>query len=270
MTLSHPAPAVIKIRPLLATLVCACALATDNANAEGKMSVSLGADYSSGNYGGTQATEVWYFPLTAKYESDAWALRLTAPYLRITGPGNVLGTPGQIIVIPGAAVVRRTEAGMGDVVAGATWKAHFDPGAAYGIDLTGKIKFATADETRGLGTGKNDYALQADMFKSFSHSPASVFATLGYRALGEPAGVNLNNIWFGSLGCGYRFSATASAGAALDLRQASSAAGAPARELSAFVSYKLLPESKIQLYVLKGTTRSSPDWGGGMVYSKGF
>ena len=30
------------------------------------------------------------------------------------------------------------------------------------IDLTGKVKFGTADENKGLGTGENDYAVQAD------------------------------------------------------------------------------------------------------------
>jgi len=35
------------------------------------------------------------------------------------------------------------------------------------MDLTGKIKFGTADEDKGLGTGEQDYSLQADVFRFF-------------------------------------------------------------------------------------------------------
>ena len=53
--------------------------------------VIAGADYLTGKYGGTLATDVTYLPLTLRY--DAWPLnlKLTVPYLRITGPGNVVG-----------------------------------------------------------------------------------------------------------------------------------------------------------------------------------
>jgi len=271
-------------RPHIFILACASSLAASlvapcsNAHAEG-ISLSAGSDYSSGKYGGTQTTEVWYFPVVAKYIHNDWTMQLTVPYLSITGPNNILGTPGQTIVLPPTTLpgapstftipaTSRTESGLGDVVAGATWNALYNPSAIYGLDLTSKIKFATADETRGLGTGKNDYSLQADMFKGFTQ--ASVFGSLGYRVMGKPTNIKLNNVWFGSVGSAYRFSARTSAGVAWDMRQASSTSGAASRELSAFISYKLLPKSKIQLYTLKGWADGSPDFGGGVNYSHGF
>ena len=44
------------------------------------------------------------------------------------------------------------------------------------MDLTGKVKFGTADDTKGLGTGKNDYAcVQLDGFWTVSpfHRPSA-------------------------------------------------------------------------------------------------
>ena len=38
--------------------------------AAGKTSVSLGAEYSQGDYGTSSTTKIWYFPVTLRYETD--------------------------------------------------------------------------------------------------------------------------------------------------------------------------------------------------------
>lgn len=70
--------------------VLACAGVQAHANG---FSVSAAADFTSGNYGGRTATDIWYVPFTARYDKGRASFRVIVPYIDITGPGNVLG-PG--------------------------------------------------------------------------------------------------------------------------------------------------------------------------------
>jgi hypothetical protein len=236
--------------------------------AQDTFTLTAGFDYSSGKYGDTEKTDILYIPFTGKYETGRWLLKLTVPYIRITGPGNVVRDIG-VIRPAGATVPRTTESGLGDVVAAATYNVYAQTGHnPLLVDLTGKIKFGTADDTKGLGTGKNDYALQVDLYKTIDNF--TPFATVGYKWLGSPAGTSLNNVAYGSLGGSYKLSPKNSAGLIFDFRQKASAAGAPQRELTAFVTHRIDKDWKAQGYVVKGFSDGSPDWGLGALASYAF
>jgi hypothetical protein len=144
-------------------------LGIEVANAEdeqkGTLKLTAGVDYSSGDYGQTDDTEILYLPFTLKYESLSWGLQLTVPWLSVTGSGTVVGgiDGGVVIGGYGRRQARTTESGLGDVVAGVSFALDtlWDSGPL--VDLTAKTKFATADEARGLGTGENDFSLQIDI-----------------------------------------------------------------------------------------------------------
>ena len=242
-------------------------ISTTHAAQQGDFSLTTGVDYSAGKYGGTQSTDILYIPITGKYEVDRWAFKLTIPYVRITGPGGVTKDTG--VFRATSSAVRTTASGLGDVVAAATYNVYTSGAVdALLLDLTGKVKFGTADDAKGLGTGKNDYAAQVDVYKSVNQFTA--FGTLGYKILGSPSGTPLDNVFYGSLGGSYKFTQDTSAGMILDLRQKAFASGAPQRELTAFVSHKLDKSWKAQAYVVKGFTDGSPDLGGGAVITRAF
>jgi hypothetical protein len=168
-----------------------------------------------------------------------------------------------------AGAARTTQSGLGDVVAAATYNIYGSTGAApLLIDLTGKVKFGTADENKGLGTGENDYSIQADLYKTINKF--IMFGTLGYKVFGDPVGINLDNVFYGSLGGSYKYNQQTSAGLILDLRQKASATGAPQRELTAFVSHKIDKTWKAQGYLVHGFADGSPDWGAGAMVSYAF
>ncbi|MBA3755964.1 MAG: hypothetical protein H0X02_06960 [Nitrosomonas sp.] len=73
--------------PLL-LFVCSCPIVQANG-----FSFSTATDFTTGNYGGTKSTDIWYVPFTARYDKDRASFRVIVPYLNITGPGNVIG-PG--------------------------------------------------------------------------------------------------------------------------------------------------------------------------------
>lgn len=235
--------------------------------AESVISASFGADYSVGKYGRSERTETRYFPMMLKAESGPMTYKLTIPYVEVRGPADVVGA-GDDTVVLGAARPTRTAAGLGDVVAAASGEIWADYESSWAVELGGKIKFATADESKGLGTGRNDYSLFADVYKTYGMH--SLFATLGKRKMGDPAGVDYRDPWFGSLGWSRRLSDKTSAGLMVDLRQRLQAGGDPAQELTGFVSHKLDGGWKLQGYVVTGFTRSSPDLGLGATLGYNF
>lgn len=149
-------------------------------------------DCSSGKYGDVASTDILYVPFTGKYETGRWMFKLTVPYIEVTGPGNVVRDVG--VIRTSTSMTRTTQKGLGDVVAAATYNLYAGGASDPVVDLTGKVKFGTADETKGLGTGENDYAAQVDVYKGFGRFTA--FGTVGYRVLGSPAGVFLNNVFY--------------------------------------------------------------------------
>ena len=228
----------------------------------GRFSLSTGFDYSSGKYGTSSSTDILYIPVSVKYETDRARFKLTVPYLRISGEGSVVFAGEGSPVVLSNTGIRRTDSGLGDVVASAFSTLIPEAGNLPWIDLGVKIKFATADETNGLGTGENDYSLQADVTKTYDKFTA--FATLGYKWVGDPPGFALNNVLYGGVGGTYKFTPPTSAGIFIDYRQAASPGQDDPQELTLYASHKLSPDLSLVVYIYGGFSDGSPDIGGGL------
>lgn len=246
------------------TLLLAACLISATASAEGKLTMSTGFEYSSGDYGSAADTEIWMVPLSLKYQSGSMTLRAATSWLHITGPGGV--TPEGEPVSGGGAST--TEQGMGDVTASVAWNLLDERKYALGLDLGAKIKFGTADEKKSLGTGENDYALYAEVFKPLGAWYPSF--KLGYNWKGDPSGIDYRNVWYGSLGTGYRLSKTYSLGAFYDWRQKLTAGGNPVSETMVYFNTRLNDHNKLNVYLISGFSDASPDWGAGMSFTHTF
>lgn len=230
------------------------------AQADG-LTLATGFDYTSGKYGAPETTRILYVPFIAKYDTGPWRLKLTVPFIRITGPANVVGAGADRVTLPGAPVGRRTDAGLGDVVAGAFYNVLTERSAGLGLDVGAKVKLGTADEAKGLGTGQNDYSLQMDAYRPIGR--LSVFGSLGHRWYGDPPGIDLKNVYYGSVGGVYRVSTAASAGVAYDFRPAITPGGGEISEVTAFITQRMTDAWKLQPYAVLGFGKASPDWGVG-------
>jgi outer membrane putative beta-barrel porin/alpha-amylase len=257
----------MRLRIALATAVLSAAASAASA-ADGLTTLSVGVDYTTGKYGADTSTDILYVPFTGKYEIGPWTAKLVVPWIHITGPANVVGAPGDTVVIAGANAGRRTESGLGDVVASAFYNVLNERNAPFGLDLGGKIKLGTADENRGLGTGKNDYSVQADLFKPLG--ALTPFGSIGYRWYGDPAGVNFKNVVYWSVGTSYKLSQPTTVGVAYDFRPAIVNGGNHVSEATFFVSQKLSQDWKVQVYGVKGFSTGSPDWGAGAVLAYSY
>jgi len=225
-------------------------------------SIGIGTEYTTGDYGGSSSVEEIYMPLNGSWNNGLIGLRLSIPWVTVRAPEGTLvdGPDGQPVVGEGP---RRTESGLGDVIAAVTWiDALKYPPAGLSIDLSGTVKFGTADEDKGLGTGENDYSLQADIYKFIGST--TLIMTGGYTIRGDPVGYELDDVWFASGGIAFRVSDDTRSGIFLDWRQSAVSGADDPAELSGFLSKELAHSVDLAAYALVGLSDSSPDWGGGL------
>lgn len=196
-----------------------------------------------------------------KYEAGPWVFKLTVP-AGISGAGGMAPEIGYIRTdhIDGS-----TQSGFSNTEAAATINVYAGSASTPGIDLTGKVKVNMADKNKALGLNKNDYAAQMDVYQSLDKFTAK--GSLGSKVLGNPTGIILNPVLYGSFGGVYQLTGKTSTGVDMNLSQDSSSTGAMQHELTAYVSYKLDKNFKARGYVLKGFSNGNPNRSlGGQVY----
>lgn len=241
-------------------------------DAAGVFSVTGGANYSSGKYGTSTTTDIWSVPLTAAYETDRWTFKLVVPYIDISGASDVIPGVGKVKngnpkgrghggSVPTTTATTGSASGLGDITASAGYELFSSADRSFGLDLTGKIKFGTADAGQGLGTGKNDYGLSLDTYKV--SGDWTMFGGVGWMKYGSSQYIQLKNGFNASVGAGYKLSPKNSIGAYYYYREKIATDGASQSELTAYWNYKVSQSLRLQTYVLGGFSDGSPDYGVG-------
>jgi len=253
-------PGPPRIGPVLIAFAAVAWPAVEATAADG-FEVSVGAEFSSGEYGGDQTVEEWYVPLTGWYRADRYSLQVTVPYLRVDAPeGTIIQGPGgQPIPGEGPNV---TESGLGDVVLGLTlhdvWTAMDD---SLALDVGSRVKLGTADEDKGLGTGKTDVTVQADLIRFLPRFTA--IGSAGYVFRGDPDDFDLDDGFLASLGGIFRASPGVRVGAFIEYRQASYQFNDDVVELIGSLGWKM-GGWRMFLSATAGLSDSAPDWGVGI------
>lgn len=248
------------------------------AHATAGFSIGTGANYSSGKYGTSTTTDIWSVPFTAAYQTDRWTFKLTVPYVSISGSGNVIpgiglvmnsnpmgrGMGGQFTSSPGTTSTTSTStsaSGLGDVVASAGYTLVSSADHSFALDLTGKVKFGTADVNQGLGTGQNDYGLSLDTYKALGKW--TPFGGIGWVNYGSSPYIKLKNAMNANVGVDYRLENSDNVGMYYDYRQQIVAGGPTQSELTAYWNHKFSDSFRLQSYALGGMANGGPDWGAG-------
>lgn len=257
----------------LATLLLA-----GTAQAQDGFSAGVGVDYSSGDYGSDVDTKILSIPLSAKYVTGDWTFKASLPWMRVEGDANVVPGLGNVVNLNPVgrgrgngggggetAPTSGTTSGIGDLRLSATYALPMQ--GDWGVDLTGNVKVATADEDKGLGTGENDYGVAVDVFRAFGDLTA--FGGVGYTWLGESDYIDVDSVLSGNLGFSQRL-ATGSVGLMYDYRQPASDTADDRSEITGFYAFPAGERSRMQVYATKGLTDGSPDWGAGISLSTAF
>jgi Putative MetA-pathway of phenol degradation len=231
--------------------------------------VSTSFNYSVGDYGTGKDTTLIYVPFTLGVTPlDRLTISLTVPYIRQTSQTVVL-TGGGVAVrrnekgklnTPAQSSVTQTEDGLGDLLLKGSFIVLPEQTLLPEVAPYVKIKFPTADEDRGLGTGEFDETLGVDLSKRFFDRLFG-YVSLSYTFIGSPPGTDLRNTFGWSVGAAYAVLQPLTFFAFLDGATAISRGEADPLELRVGAEYKLIKALKLTGSVTRGLSNGSADWG---------
>jgi len=228
-----------------------------------RFSLSSSFNYSKGDYGTSEDTEIIYVPFTFGVKLDRFELRLTVPYIRQTSQTVTL-TGGGVAVRKDkkaqAAQATDTESGLGDVLLRGSYVLLQDQDVWPEVTPYVKIKFPTADEDRGLGTGKFDETFGVELSKTFLER-FTAFLGVAYTIIGSPAGSDFDNSFGWSVGAAYTVVRPFSVFAFLEGATAISSTQEDPLELRVGAEWRLTDVIKLTGSVTRGLSDGSADWG---------
>jgi hypothetical protein len=227
-----------------------------------RVTISSGLDFSTGDYGLAVNTNTLSVPVSVKYRTGDWTYRLGTSYL-------YLEESTKRFLIDGNTIPNSEVSGLGDFVASTRYAFKPVPALNTEFNLNGRIKFGTADRTKGLGTGANDYTVELGFYQP-TGSSVEFFGSVGYRLKGDLPQRVLNNVWLGSIGLSTLLDSRTQLGLVFDYRQATINGRPPFKELSPYWSRRYDRNWSFTAYGLVGLTDASPNFGTGLVGSYSY
>ena len=227
-----------------------------------RVTISSGFDYSTGDYGLGVNTNALSVPLSVKYRTGDWTYRLGTAYQYLEESSNSFLIDGN--PIPNTAV-----SGFSDIFTTARYVFKPVPVINTEFSLTGKIKFGTADQTKGLGTGANDYTVELGLYRPTGRN-IDLFGSAGYRIKGDLPQRVLNNVWLWSIGFSTQMDSMTQMGVIFDYRQAALNGRPPGREISLYWNWRYDRNWSLNTYGLVGLTNASPNFGAGLLASYSY
>ena len=228
--------------------------------------LSTSVNYSVGDYGTGKDTTIVYVPFTLGVSPiDRLWLTVTVPFI-YQDTQNVVITGGGVAVRKkekgklAQPATSTTEEGLGDILFKASYVLLEDRGVIPEVAPYLKIKFPTADEDRGLGTGEFDETVGVDLSKRLVDGLFG-YVSLAYTFIGSPPGSDLSNSFGWSVGVAYAVIQPISVFAFLDGATAIAPGQDDPLELRAGAEFKLTRVLKLTGTVTRGLSNGSPDWG---------
>lgn len=256
-------------RTYAATGAAALAMAASPAFADEYWQFSLGADYSTGDYGDEADTDMLAVPVGVKYQGENVWFRASVPYVHIKGPEGVI--PGEGGVSPGNGngnggggggdeVVSDTRSGIGDVNLAAGYT--IPVGSRTWFDVIGKVKLPTGSKSDFIGTGTTDFTAEGELLHSFGD--VSVSLNGGRRFNGSNDLYPLDDVWLAGGGIYANAGPQLSLGLSYEWREGALETSPDRSEATAFATYKMSDALRLQGYGYTGFSDGSPDVGGGV------
>jgi hypothetical protein len=232
---------------------------------EGEFSLITGLNYQEGDYGTPESTSLWRVPISITYRKTNFSLFASVPLLYASSEGDIIITNKTTMPKknappppPTVSTEQQTESGIGDIVLSGSYFFMPDFRNEITYRLTGTVKLGTADETKGLGTGENDFAVEGGVTKNIDEYILS--GTIGYEISGDSPSFTYNDVFFGTLGLTRQLAMNKQIGSLLYFSQAHTDNTEAPLELSVFYSQPIAKSRDIYLYLGKGLSNGSPDF----------
>lgn len=282
---------------LLAVICCAIpeSAPADMREKPQNLSVSLGAEFATGNYGTDATTRSLYLPLIATWSPDErFDIGIEVPFIyqsrsnvttgiyhaslsataEKTAPRTGAGGSGGSGLQPQAqqhsasGPSKSDVSGLGDIILRLGVIALFEAANTPQLRPSLSIKFPTASFSDGLGTGEFDLGVGVEASKWFGAARLTGEGIYNYQ--GKADGLGLNNFLSFSAGAGYQLGKSLHPMLVLKGATAPSAYSGDLLELRARLICSLSAASSLDLYLSHGLAGSSPDHGGGIAAVFGF
>lgn len=236
--------------------------AATTAHAAGEWKISAAAQYEEGGYGSAGTTETWYFPVKLKRYLSGGDVTLTVPYVSQTSGPEVAIINGMPSKVRQKAGPVTSNSGIGDIVAeGSVYLIREDDNKdLFDLTATAKIKFPTADDSKGLGTGEFDEGVGLEFAKRISPD-WSVFFDVSYTVLGDPPDTDLQNRLALDVGVAVRINQTLTASAFYAQSTSAIRGGSALRDITAGLEYEVSKEWHVYGGASAGLTGASEDYG---------
>lgn len=293
-----------KLKSLLVALILALTLYTPALAArqlpdeEPVASLSLGVEFASGHYGTDSTVRSLYLPLIATwFPNDHLDISIEIPFIyqnssNVTtelyrsgqnqmmvtrdtttasaGPGGkrMTGPPPQTGDSSHADSSESDVSGLGDIILRSGAIAFFEDTNTPQIRPSLFVKCPTANSDNGLGTGQFDAGVGVDASKWFGH--LNVNGEAFYTWQGKAKGFGLKNYLSFTTGVGYQLTENVRPILILKGATAPSTSSGELLEARARVLWSLNGTTALDLFVSRGITESSPDYGGGLAVSYSF
>lgn len=260
--------------------------------AHAALDIGIGLGRVEGEFGSDESRSLDHLFLQAEFGGAGSRLLIRVPYVQIDKTGNVTVTPDGPIILgaggPGRPSWQESEAGesesgFGDVyVRAETYLVQAGKGKKPNLGLVFDLKWPTADEKKGLGTGERDWGAGLNYVQPLGEV-VQILGEVSYRFMGSPEGVKFDDrlrfaagMAFVSSHASWRLGAE-QISAVLDQVPVFDALGVPTGVLD--VEDQRIARGEVvmrsgnggtaRLYLLTGLNDSSPDLGFGMVLSSG-
>ena len=213
-------------------------------------------DSLSGKFGQPQEIKARSFTLGATLLGEGYRASVFVPYISLEGPGTlVAGT----VANAGSASTRRSEQGMGDIVGTYTKDIIGSiQSKGFAMSATGLVKIASGNEKRGLGTGKTDYGIQADLAYRFNNG-FGLTAIVGRQYYGDTPELPLLNGHYSTVGVNFPLGDSLFINLNTSQRDELLAGTEKRKERAISAVYALDTTSALQFGYTKGRSTASPD-----------
>lgn len=250
-----------------------CLAAAPGAGAyDWKIGTSL--NYDTGKYGTTTRTDSVYIPLTLTRYYTGGQVSLTVPWLRQSSSGAVTRVGGNPVrasrnVNGASGAVSGAESGLGDVLLRGTYAIKEESLHRFDLSFAGSLKFPTANEKKGLGTGEIDQGAGLEFAKKMSRDWTLLIDGY-YTIIGDPEGVNYDNQVSLDIGFYRLLREDLSLTAYYQTRSALVADNPDQREVNATLVRTLANNDQVSAGLLLGLSEGSPQLGVSVGFARRF
>lgn len=261
-------------------LVVVCGLFSVPAQgADRKLSLGLGLEFATGDYGTDQTTDSYKIPLiVGYYPTDRLGFELEIPYLFQSNgntvtlggmrfparreEGGVQHGTGRMGSSLNASSLSDSQSGLGDITLTAGCIVLEEQEEFPLVRPLLYVKFPTADEDEGLGTGEFDYGGGLGLAKWFGKW--STYLEGMYILPGSSGDFDPDNYWTFLASASYRLTDNLRPGVSLSGGTAAFEEASDPLEARLKLSYWTSDRASLGGYLAKGLSDGSPEFGAGI------